>query len=118
MRTCRRRAAQAPGLINTFGVHTLTWFNRASVAFHSLGVFSVAVALLAKAPTHLRAFAIRVTLTQQPPRSFGARRVVLSCLKLTDQFIDNTGVTQADGSSIGWAERASPECQSMFASRS
>ena len=40
------------GLINTFGVHVLRYLNNTSIALHSLGVFAVIVALLAKAPTH------------------------------------------------------------------
>ncbi|KAK4057283.1 polyamine transporter tpo5 [Microbotryomycetes sp. JL221] len=40
------------GLINTFGIRTLAFFNRSSIAIHSLGVGSLAIALLAKAPTH------------------------------------------------------------------
>ncbi|KAK4051393.1 polyamine transporter tpo5 [Microbotryomycetes sp. JL201] len=38
--------------INTFGIKTLGFFNRLSIAFHSLGVGSLAIALLARAPTH------------------------------------------------------------------
>ncbi|KAM0749165.1 APA family basic amino acid/polyamine antiporter [Meredithblackwellia eburnea MCA 4105] len=40
------------GLVNTFGVTTLGVLNHTSIALHSLGVFGLVVALLAKAPTH------------------------------------------------------------------
>jgi amino acid transporter len=40
------------GLVNTFGIRFLAILNRCSIALHSVGVFSIAVALLAKAPTH------------------------------------------------------------------
>lgn len=39
-------------LLNSFGVHILRYFNNSSIIFHSLGVFSIAVAVVAKAPTH------------------------------------------------------------------
>lgn len=40
------------GLVNSFGVHTLRFFNNLSVTLHSLGVSAFAIAVLAKAPTH------------------------------------------------------------------
>ena len=40
------------GLINTFGVHILRYLNDTSIILHSLGVGSLAIAVLAKAPTH------------------------------------------------------------------
>ncbi|GAA6058903.1 hypothetical protein JCM10212_002855 [Sporobolomyces blumeae] len=40
------------GIVNTFGIRFLTILNRTSIALHSLGVFGIVVALLAKAPTH------------------------------------------------------------------
>lgn len=40
------------GMVNSFGVHTLRFFNTLSVILHSLGVASFAIAVLAKAPTH------------------------------------------------------------------
>ncbi|GAA5832890.1 hypothetical protein JCM5353_003743 [Sporobolomyces roseus] len=40
------------GLVNTFGIGYLALLNRVSIALHSVGVFSIIVALLAKAPTH------------------------------------------------------------------
>ncbi|KAM0789229.1 hypothetical protein ACM66B_000072 [Microbotryomycetes sp. NB124-2] len=42
----------AHATINSLGIKTLGVFNRLSIAFHSLGVGSLAIALLAKAPTH------------------------------------------------------------------
>ena len=67
------------GLINTFGVSFLRYFNNASVTLHSLGVFSLAVAVLAKAPTH-----------QSGHFVFGT-------------FLDGSGLDGADG----WSIRAS-----------
>lgn len=40
------------GLVNTFGVHTLRYLNNTSIILHSLGVGSLAIAVVAKAPTH------------------------------------------------------------------
>ena len=40
------------GTVNTFGVHILRFLNNSSIILHSLGVGSLAVAVLAKAPTH------------------------------------------------------------------
>ncbi|KAK9235417.1 amino acid/polyamine transporter I [Lipomyces kononenkoae] len=43
------------GLVNTFGVHVLKYLNYISIVLHSLGVGSLAIAVVAKAPTHLTA---------------------------------------------------------------
>jgi amino acid transporter len=40
------------GIINTFGVHVLRYLNNTSILLHSVGVTSLAIAVLAKAPTH------------------------------------------------------------------
>lgn len=40
------------GVVNSLGIKVLAWVNRFSVVLHSCGVFSICVALLAKAPTH------------------------------------------------------------------
>jgi len=40
------------GLVNTFGVHILRYLNNTSIILHSLGVGSLAIAVVAKAPTH------------------------------------------------------------------
>jgi amino acid transporter len=39
-------------MVNTFGVHVLRYLNNTSIALHSLGVTAIAIAVLAKAPTH------------------------------------------------------------------
>lgn len=39
-------------LVNSFGVHFLRYLNTSSIILHSLGVASLAIALVAKAPTH------------------------------------------------------------------
>ncbi|OKL58767.1 hypothetical protein UA08_05579 [Talaromyces atroroseus] len=40
------------GLVNTFGVRVLRYLNNSSIILHSLGVGSLAIAVVAKAPTH------------------------------------------------------------------
>ena len=39
-------------IVNTFGVHFLRYLNNTSILLHSLGVTAIAIAVLAKAPTH------------------------------------------------------------------
>jgi len=72
------------GLVNTFGVKILPYLNNVSIALHSLGIFSFAVAIVAKAPTHQSA------------------KFVFST------FYDGTGVAVGDLDPVGWAQRASP----------
>jgi amino acid transporter len=67
-------------IVNSFGVKFLRYLNNSSILFHSVGVASVAIAVVAKAPTHQSAKAVFAT------------------------FYDGTGV---DGA-VGWSERASP----------
>ncbi|OCK80863.1 APA family basic amino acid/polyamine antiporter [Lepidopterella palustris CBS 459.81] len=40
------------GTVNTFGVNILRYLNNSSIILHSLGVSAIAIAVLAKAPTH------------------------------------------------------------------
>lgn len=68
------------GLINTFAVKWLVYLNNFSIACHSLGVFSLCVAVLAKAPTHQSAKFVFTTFTD---------------------------MTAAEGT-VTWSERASP----------
>ena len=68
------------GTVNTFGVHILRYLNNSSILLHSVGVTSLAIALLAKAPTHQSAKFVFAT------------------------FNDGTGVTGYEG----WSMRASP----------
>ena len=68
------------GIVNSFGVHALRFLNNNSIVFHSLGVFALAVAVLAKAPTHQSAKFVFAT------------------------FYDGTGAA----GSVGWSVRASP----------
>ena len=42
-------------MVNSFGVHILRFLNDSSIILHSLGVGSLAIAVLAKAPTHQNA---------------------------------------------------------------
>ena len=67
------------GLVNTFGVKALRYLNNTSIVLHSVGVSCLAIAVLAKAPTHQSAKFVFAT------------------------FYDGTGT---DG--IGWGMRASP----------
>ena len=69
------------GVVNTFGVHVLRYLNNTSIALHSLGVASLAIAVLAKAPTHQSAKFVFAT------------------------FYDGTGTNGPDS---GWSVRASP----------
>jgi amino acid transporter len=68
------------GTVNTFGVHILRYLNNSSILLHSVGVASVCIAVLAKAPTHQ-----------------SAKFVFAS-------FNDGTGVAPYPG----WSVRASP----------
>src|ERR1700759_1472498 len=68
------------GLVNSFGVHILRYLNNSSIILHSLGVGSLAIAVVAKAPTHR------------------------SAKEVFSFFNDGTGVDGAEG----WSERASP----------
>jgi amino acid transporter len=67
-------------LVNWLGVKILRYLNNSSIILHSVGVGALAIALVAKAPTHLTAKEVFAT------------------------FYDGTGVNGAPG----WSERASP----------
>jgi amino acid transporter len=68
------------GLVNTFGIHILRYLNNTSILLHSAGVTSIAIAVLAKAPTHQSAKFVFAT------------------------FNDGTGAEGYEG----WSVRASP----------
>ena len=68
------------GTVNTFGIRILGFLNTSSIILHSLGVSSLAIAVLAKAPTHQSAKFVFAT------------------------FYDGTGADPASG----WSVRASP----------
>lgn len=68
-------------LINIFGVRLLRYLNNSSIIVHSLGIGSLAIAVVAKAPTHL------------------TRQEVFS------HFYDGTAATAG---AVGWSVRASP----------
>lgn len=74
------------GIVNTFGVHILRYLNNTSILLHSAGVTAIAIAVLAKAPTHQSASFVFST------------------------FTDGTGVVDADTgiAADGWSVRASP----------
>ena len=67
-------------VVNSFGVSFLRYLNNSSIILHSVGISCLAIAVLAKAPTHLSAKEVFAT------------------------FYDGTGVD----SSPGWSVRASP----------
>jgi amino acid transporter len=67
------------GVVNSFGIKTLAIFNRISITLHSVGVASLAIALLASAP-----------------RLRTGKEVFAT-------FLDGTGIDAP-----GWSERASP----------
>ncbi|KAN0073254.1 Amino acid/polyamine transporter I [Elaphomyces granulatus] len=68
------------GLVNTFGVHVLRYLNNTSIILHSLGVGCLAIAVVAKAPTHR------------------------SASEVFQHFYDGTGSSGFPG----WSVRASP----------
>ncbi len=53
------------GMINSFGVHTLRFFNNVSVVLHSLGIASFAIAVLVKAPTRQSAKFVFATFNDE-----------------------------------------------------
>ncbi|KAF8850395.1 amino acid transporter [Acephala macrosclerotiorum] len=70
------------GTVNTFGVHILRYLNNTSIALHSLGVTSIAIAVLAKAPTHQSAKFVFATFydgTGDPGWSVRASPAYLAC---------------------------------------
>lgn len=73
------------GLFNTFGVTALKYLNNVSIFLHSAGVTAIAIAVLAKAPTHQSAKFVFAT------------------------FYDGTGLE----GTMGWSLRASPAYVAM-----
>jgi len=71
------------GIVNSFGVHILRYLNNSSIVFHSLGVFSLAVAVVAKAPHHQSAkfvFAKFYDGTGDPGWSVRASPAYVACI--------------------------------------
>lgn len=68
------------GVVNTFGVRTLRFLNNTSIILHSVGITSLCIAVLVKAPKHQSAKFVFQT------------------------FYDGTGLDGAEG----WSDRASP----------
>jgi amino acid transporter len=69
-------------MVNTFGVHVLRYLNNTSIALHSLGVTSIAIAVLAKAPTHQSAKFVFATFydgTGDPGWSVRASPAYVAC---------------------------------------
>ena len=70
------------GMVNSFGVHILRYLNNTSIILHSLGVFSLAVACLAKAPHHQSAKFVFATFydgTGDPGWSVRASAAYVAC---------------------------------------
>lgn len=69
-------------VVNTFGVQVLRYLNNTSIALHSLGVTSIAIAVLAKAPTHQHAKFVFATFydgTGDPGWSIRASPAYVAC---------------------------------------
>jgi amino acid transporter len=70
------------GTVNTFGVHILRYLNNTSILLHSAGVTSIAIAVLAKAPTHQSAKFVFATFndgTGDPGWSVRASPAYVAC---------------------------------------
>ncbi|KAH9208777.1 amino acid/polyamine transporter I [Leptodontidium sp. 2 PMI_412] len=70
------------GVVNTFGVHVLKYLNNVSIALHSAGVTAIAIAVLAKAPTHQSAKFVFATFydgTGDPGWSVRASPAYVAC---------------------------------------
>lgn len=70
------------GVVNTFGVHVLKYLNNISITLHSLGVTAIAIAVLAKAPTHQSAKFVFATFndgTGDPGWSVRASPAYVAC---------------------------------------
>ena len=71
------------GMINSFGIGVLKYLNNSSIILHSLGVFSIAVAVVAKAPHHQSAkfvFASFYDGTGDPGWSVRASPAYVACI--------------------------------------
>jgi amino acid permease (GABA permease) len=68
------------GLVNTFGVKILRYLNNVSIVLHSLGVFSYAVAILAKAPTHQPAKFVFATFNDATGWASEASPAYVACI--------------------------------------
>lgn len=71
------------GMVNSFGVHILRYLNNTSIILHSLGVFSFAVAVVAKAPHHQSAKFVFATFydgTGDPGWSVRASPAYVACI--------------------------------------
>jgi amino acid transporter len=70
------------GIVNTFGVHFLRYLNNTSILLHSAGITALAIAVLAKAPTHQSAKFVFATFydgTGDPGWSVRASPAYLAC---------------------------------------
>lgn len=70
------------GTVNTFGVHILRYLNNTSILLHSAGVTAIAIAVLAKAPTHQSAKFVFATFndgTGDPGWSVRASPAYVAC---------------------------------------
>ncbi|KAG8984327.1 hypothetical protein FRB95_001193 [Tulasnella sp. JGI-2019a] len=93
-------------MINTFGVRILRYLNNTSILLHSLGVGCLAIAVLAKAPTHQSAKFVFATFydgTGDPgwsvrasPAYVAACGVLMSQYTITVHFIYRTLYTETE----------------------
>lgn len=79
------------GIVNTFGIKFLAILNRASIALHSAGVFSIVVALLVKAPSYRTAKEVFGTFNDA---SGWSERASPAYVALTGELFSCTFLTQ------------------------
>lgn len=114
------------GMVNTFGVHILRYLNNTSIVLHSLGVFSYAVAILAKAPKHQSAKFVFSTFydgTGDPGWSVRASPAYVACIGILMSQYTITGFdasahlaeeTQNASMSAPWGVLMSIGCSAVF----
>lgn len=114
------------GIVNTFGVRILRYLNNVSIVLHSLGVFSYAVAILAKAPTHQSAKFVFATFydgTGDPGWSVRASPAYVACIGILMSQYTITGFdasahlaeeTRNASKSAPWGVLMSIGCSAVF----
>ncbi|GAA5925521.1 hypothetical protein JCM1841_006356 [Sporobolomyces salmonicolor] len=86
------------GIINTFGIRFLGILNRTSVVLHSLGVFALAVAVVAKAPTHRTAKEVFATFNDATGDPGWSVRASPAYVALTGILLTQYTITGFDAS--------------------
>ena len=91
------------GMVNSFGVHILRYLNNTSIVLHSLGIFSFAVAVVAKAPTHQSAKFVFATFydgTGDPGWSIRASPAYVACIGILMSQYTITGFDASESCPI------------------